>query len=135
MRRARFSPSPVTCHIFKGAVLLKPIDQAREIAEIISDKKGSDIVLLDTGKVSTIADYFVIATAESERQAKAMVDEIEKKMKQHRKLPLSVDGEMNSGWVLLDYGGVIVHIFDPGTRDYYDLEDLWSNAPVLVRMQ
>ncbi len=91
--------------------------------------------MLDTGKVSTIADYFVIATAESERQAKAMVDEIEKKMKAHRKLPLSVEGEINSGWVLLDYGSVIVHIFNPGTRDYYDLEDLWSNAPVLVRIQ
>lgn len=123
------------CNTPKGATALKSIDQAREIAEIISDKKGSDIVLLDTGKVSTIADYFVIATAESERQAKAIVDEIEKKMKAHRKLPLSVDGEINSGWVLLDYGSVIVHIFNPGTRDYYDLEDLWSNAPVIVRMQ
>ncbi|HZQ07840.1 MAG TPA: ribosome silencing factor [Anaerolineae bacterium] len=116
-------------------MLLEPIEQAREIAEIISDKKGSDIVLLDTGKVSTIADYFVIATAESERQAKAIVDEIEKKMKEHRKRPLSADAEMGSGWVLLDYGDVIVHLFDPGTRDFYDLEDLWSNAPVVVRMQ
>lgn len=116
-------------------MLLEPIDQAREIAEIISDKKGSDIVLLDTGKVSTIADYFVIATVDSERQAKAVVDDIEKKMKVHRKLPLGAGREMNSGWVLLDYGSVIVHIFDPGTRDFYDLEELWSNAPVIVRMQ
>lgn len=119
----------------RGETLLEPIELAREIAEIISDKKGADIVVLDTGKVSTLSDYFVIATIESERQAKAVVDEIEKKLKQHRKLPLSVDGELNSGWVLLDYGSVIVHIFDPGTRDFYDLEDLWSNAPVLVRMQ
>jgi ribosome-associated protein len=116
-------------------MLLEPIDQAREIAEIISDKKGEDIVLLDTGKVSTIADYFVIATVKSERQAKAVVDDIEKKMKEHRRVPLAIDGELNSGWVLLDYGTVMVHIFDPGTRDYYDLEDLWSNAPVIVRMQ
>ena len=116
-------------------MLLESIDLAREIAEIISDKKGEDIVLLDTGKVSTLCDYFVIATTESERQAKAVIDEIEKKMKVHRKLPLSVDGELNSGWVLLDYGSVIVHIFNPGTRDFYDLEELWSNAPVVVRMQ
>lgn len=115
--------------------LLEPLEQAREIAEIISDKKGSDIILLDTGKVSTIADYFVIATAESERQAKAIVDDIEKKMKAQRKFPLGSDRETSSGWVLLDYGDVIVHIFDPGTRDFYDLEDLWSNAPVVVRMQ
>ncbi len=108
---------------------------ARQVAEIISDKKGEDIVLLDTGKVSTLCDYFVIATVESERQAKAVVDEIEKQMKVHRKLPLTVDGELNSGWVLLDYGSVIVHIFNPGTRDFYDLEELWNNAPVIVRMQ
>jgi ribosome-associated protein len=114
---------------------LEPIDQAREIADIISDKKGSDIVLLDTGKVSTIADYFVIATADSERQAKAIIEEIEKKMKALSKKPLGIDGESGSGWVLLDYGDVIVHIFDPGTRDFYDLEDLWSNAPVVVRIQ
>ncbi len=108
---------------------------AREIAEIISDKKGADIIVLDTGKVSTLTDYFVIATVDSERQAQAVVDEIEKKLKTHRKLPLGVDGEINSGWVLLDYGSVIAHIFNPGTRDFYDLEDLWSNAPVVVRMQ
>lgn len=121
--------------VLRGGKLLEPIEQAREIADIISDKKGSDIVILDTGKVSTIADYFVIATADSERQARAIIDDIDKKMKAHKKLPFGVDGETGSGWVLLDYADVIVHIFDPGTRDFYDLEDLWSNAPVVVRIQ
>lgn len=102
---------------------------------MISEKKGSDIVILDTGKVSSIADYFVIATVDSERQAKAVVDDIEMKLKSHRKMPMTADGEVGSGWALLDYGDVIVHIFDPGMRDFYDLEDLWSNAPVVVRMQ
>ncbi|MDL1896648.1 ribosome silencing factor [Anaerolineae bacterium CFX7] len=105
------------------------------MAEIISDKKGADIIVLDTGKVSTLSDYFVIATVESERQAQAVVDEIEKKIKLHRKRPLAVDGTIDSGWVLLDYGSVIAHIFNPGMRDYYNLEDLWSSAPVVVRMQ
>lgn len=77
----------------------------------------------------------MIATVESERQAKAVIDDIEKKLKDYRKLPMNVDGVVGSGWVLLDYGDVIVHIFDPGTRDFYDLEDLWSNAPVVVRIQ
>jgi ribosome-associated protein len=116
-------------------LVLESIELAREIAEIISDKKGSDIILLDTGKVSSIADYFIIATVESERQSRAVIDDIEKKLKSQRKLPMSVDGETTSGWVLLDYGDVIVHIFDPGTRDFYDLEELWSNAPVVVRIQ
>lgn len=116
-------------------MLLEPIEQAREIAEIISDKKGSDIIILDTGKVSSIADYFVIATAESERQAKAIIDDIEKKMKGTQKLAPGGDFESSSGWVLLDYLDVIVHIFDPGTRDFYNLEELWNNAPVVLRMQ
>lgn len=77
----------------------------------------------------------MIATVDSDRQAKAVIDDIEKKLKGHRKLPMNVDGAVGSGWVLLDYGDVIVHIFDPGTRDFYDLEDLWSNAPVVVRIQ
>lgn len=116
-------------------MLLEPIELARQVADVISDKKGSDIVILDTGKVSSIADYFVIATVESERQSKAVLEDIDKKLKAQRKLPIGVDGEAGSGWVLLDYGDVIIHLFDPGTRDFYDLEDLWSNAPVVVRIQ
>jgi len=116
-------------------LLLEPIELARQVVDIISDKKGSDIVMLDTGKVSSIADYFVIATVDSERQAKAIMEDIAVKLKSQRKVPMGVDGEAGSGWVLLDYGDVIVHIFDPGTRDFYDLEDLWSNAPVVVRIQ
>jgi ribosome-associated protein len=60
---------------------------------------------------------------------------LSQKLKLQRKLPLGVDAETSSGWVLLDYGDVIVHIFDPGTRDFYDLEELWQNAPVVVRIQ
>lgn len=77
----------------------------------------------------------MIATVESERQAKAVIEEIEKQMKKWHKVPLSADTETASGWVLLDYGDVIVHIFDPGTRDFYDLESLWSRAPTVVRIQ
>lgn len=115
-------------------MLLEPIELARQIADVISDKKGSDIVILDTGKVSSLADYFVIATVDSERQARAVVDDIEIKLKKYRKMPMTADGQVGTGWVLLDYGDVIVHIFDPGTRDFYDLEELWTNAPVVMRM-
>lgn len=102
---------------------------------IISDKKGEDILLLDTRPVSFIADYFVIANAASERQLKAIADEIQKQLKRDRILPLGVEGKPNSGWVLLDYGSVITHLFSPGMRDYYRLEKLWEKAPVVVRMQ
>lgn len=116
-------------------MILDPNEQAHQIADIISDKKGADVVVLDTRPVSTVADYFVIATVESERQAKAVVDEIEKQMKASQVRPLGVDGEAESGWILMDYGDVVVHIFDPGTRDYYQLEELWSGAPTIVRIQ
>ncbi len=116
-------------------MILDPNEQAHEIADIISDKKGSDIVVLDTRPVSSIADYFVIATVDSERQAKAIIEEIEKQMKALKIRPLGIDGEAESGWVLMDYGDVLVHIFDPGTRDYYQLEELWNAAPTVVRIQ
>jgi ribosome-associated protein len=91
--------------------------------------------VLDTRQVSLIADYFVIATAESERQTKAIVDEIEKQMRARKVRPLSVDGEAGSGWVLIDFGNILVHIFDTDTRDYYRLEELWEHATTVVRIQ
>lgn len=103
--------------------------------EMISDKKGEDILMLDTRVVSSIADYFVIATATNERQLKAISDDIQKQLKKHRVLPLGVEGKPETGWMLLDYNGVIVHLFSPGMRDYYNLEALWEHAPVVVRMQ
>ena len=102
---------------------------------MISDKKGADILLLDTRPVSFLADYFVIATADSERQIKAIADEIQKQLKKDAILPLGVEGKPDSGWVLLDYNGVIVHLFNPAMRDFYRLEQLWERAPVVVRMQ
>ncbi len=91
--------------------------------------------MLDTRPISSIADYFVIATVDNERQAKAIIDEIEKQMKEREVRPLGIDGDAGSGWVLMDYGDVLVHIFDPGTRDYYQLEELWDKAPTIVRIQ
>ncbi len=108
---------------------------ARLIVDLVSDKKGADILLLDTRAVSIIADYFVIATGESERQIKAIADEIQKHLKKHTVLPLGVEGTPASGWVLLDYNSVIVHLFSPALRDYYRLEKLWERAPVVVRIQ
>jgi len=102
---------------------------------LISDKQGSDILLLDTRTVSFIADYFVIATGDNERQMKAIADDIQKQLKKRAVLPLGVEGRPASGWVLLDYNGVIVHLFSPAMRDFYRLEQLWEHAPVVVRIQ
>jgi ribosome-associated protein len=90
---------------------------------------------LDLHSISVLADYFVICSGESERQVKAIVDEITKKIKEEGVRPWHIEGDSSSGWVLVDYGGVIVHVFSPVMRSYYQLEELWSDAPVVVRMQ
>jgi ribosome-associated protein len=91
--------------------------------------------LLDLRSVSLLADYFVICSGESERQVNAIVDEITEKTKEEGVRPLHVEGDSSSGWLLVDYGGVIVHVFAPVMRDYYQLEKLWSDAAVVVRIQ
>ena len=109
---------------------------ARGIVELITDKKGSDIILLDIRRVSLLADYFIISSGDSERQLRAIVDEILEKVKKEAGImPLSVEGGPSSGWVLVDFGGVIVHIFAPSLREYYSLEKLWSEATMVVRVQ
>jgi len=91
--------------------------------------------LLDTRPVTFIADYFIIATAFNERQMQAITDEIQKQLKQRAILPLGVEGTPEAGWILLDYNGVVVHLFSTAMRDYYRLELVWARAPVVVRIQ
>ena len=103
--------------------------------DAITERLGSDVVLLDMSGVTLLADYFVICTAESPPQFKAIADEIGKRAKQAGKKCLGVEGEPDSGWILLDYGSVVVHIFDPEVRIYYNLEELWKQARLVVRVQ
>jgi ribosome-associated protein len=90
---------------------------------------------LDIRPISLLADYFVICSGETERQVKAIVDEITEKGKEDGVRPLHIEGAPPSGWVLVDYGDVIVHVFAPAVRDYYQLEKLWSDASMVVRIQ
>ena len=119
----------------QGGNKLQSIELARKVVNAIADKKGSDIVLLDLRSVSLLADYFVICSGESERQVKAILDEITEKIKGEGVRPLHIEGGSSSGWLLVDYGSVIVHVFLPVVRDYYQLEKLWRDASVVVRMQ
>jgi ribosome-associated protein len=90
---------------------------------------------LDIHELSPVADYFVICSADSERQIKAIVEAVTQLTKQlYQALPWYVEGEAESGWVLIDYGDVVVHAFAPEVRAYYDLEGLWHRAPVLLKM-
>jgi ribosome-associated protein len=122
--------------ISKGEIDIEPIELARLIVDLIADKKGEDIVLLDIRERTLIADYFVICSASSERQIKAIVEGIGSAMKQsHGIMTRRVEGIPSNGWVLVDYGDVIVHVFSPERRGFYDLETLWYEASVLLKMQ
>jgi ribosome-associated protein len=111
------------------------LELARNIADVIADQKGENVVLLDIQGVSILADYFVIASATSERQMGAIIEDVRLKAKQALEArPLRVEGKPASGWVLVDYGSVVVHLFTPESRAYYDLEGLWREARVVVRM-
>jgi ribosome-associated protein len=101
---------------------------------VASDKKATDIVLLRTAEVTTMADYFVICSGRSDRQVQALSAAIVDELREDGVRPLGVEGESGARWVLLDYGSVIVHLFAPEERAYYGLERLWSKAPQVVRI-
>jgi ribosome-associated protein len=85
--------------------------------------------VLDLRKLTAMVDYFVLATGTSRRQIHAMADEIDRVMNEHGETKIGIEGYRESRWVLLDYGDVVVHLFDDETRRYYDLENLWGDAP------
>ena len=108
---------------------------ARLIIDRIIDKMGSDVLLLDLSEITLIADYFVIATGDSERQLKAMAEDVVYDLKSKCGLnPLSVEGSASSGWVLIDYGSIVVHLFSHAQRSRYRLEELWSDGRTVVRV-
>jgi ribosome-associated protein len=110
-------------------------DIARAAVDAAANKKADDIVLLDLRDVTSMADFFVICSASTDRQLKAVVEGMEEDLKGVGVRPVHVEGAQGSGWVLVDFGGVICHVFKPAERAYYRLEDLWQGAKTLVRMQ
>ncbi len=103
--------------------------------EIAADKQADDIILLDIRHVSSFADYFVICSAETDRQVKAITDDIDEKLGKAGVSLLHSEGAPDSGWMLLDFGDVVVHVFAPSQRQYYHLERLWSDGIPVVRIQ
>lgn len=107
-----------------------PLELAKVAAYAADDKKATDIVLLDLSSKTDVCDYFLICTGANPRQVDAIVDEVREKVSANCGLsPLSCEGREGLSWVLVDYGSVVVHVFKPGTRDFYRLEALWGDAP------
>ena len=110
-------------------------EYARLAADVASEKQASDIVMLDIRGISDFADYFVNLTVESTRQMQMMVDEIEKALEETGAMLHHREGTPQSGWMLLDFGDVIVHLFGTEERDYYHIEGAWPRATEVVRIQ
>ena len=108
---------------------------AGRIVELAEDKKAADIVLLDLSALTTMADYFVICSGGSERQLDAIAGGIVDGMREEGVRPFGREGTAASHWVLVDFGFVIVHVFTPPERDFYDLERHWSEAKTVLRVQ
>jgi ribosome-associated protein len=105
-------------------------DIALVAARAADDKLGEDTVVLAMGELLGVVDAFVVTSGRNDRQVRALVEEVEQKVKEHDgTAPLAVEGLSDATWVLMDYGDFVVHVFAEQTRSYYDLEHLWSSAP------
>ena len=109
--------------------MLKPLKIALLAAEAADSKKAFDIMVLDLRGLTSIADYFVICSAGSTTQVDAIADGIDHALAQEGCRPSHIEGMASSTWVLMDYGDVVVHIFDEHTRAYFSLEQMWGDAP------
>ena len=124
------------CYNSKGGKeALEPLEVVRKALDVIEDKQGSDIVVLDISAISLLADYFVICTAETARQMQAIADDLVPALKELGRYSLGTEGDAQSGWILIDYGDVVIHLFNPKQRSYYTLDKLWKEAKLVVRIQ
>ena len=104
---------------------------ANKITDLIFNKKGYDVKILDLRKLTTITDYFVVCSGDSDTQVKAIADEVDKEMRDEGIRPWHTEGYQALNWILIDFVDVVVHIFKKETREYYNLEKLWGDAPMI----
>jgi len=114
----------------EGAPQLEPRDIALAAAVAAEEKKATDVVVLDVAETLVITAYFVVATGANDRQVRAIAEEVETALREGAGLkPIGREGEREGKWVLLDFGDVVVHVFQPEEREFYRLEKLWSDVP------
>jgi ribosome-associated protein len=103
--------------------------RVREAVAAADDRKAADLKVLHLQQISDFTDYFLICSGTSERQVQAIADAVQERLREHRVRPLHVEGYNRAQWVLLDYGDLVVHVFQEEPRGYYALERLWGDAP------
>ena len=111
------------------------LEVARTIVHALEDKKGEDILLMDLQGVTPFTDYFVIATGTSNRMLKALMHAALDEVREKHSLKTQVEGTELDGWILADFGDVVLHVFSPLQRSYYNLEQLWSEGKVVLHLQ
>ncbi len=103
-------------------------DLARVCARIADERKAEDVVVMDVSSLAYFTDYFVLATGRNERQLRAIAEQIRSRAREMGCHTVGVEGEADSGWILIDLASVVVHLFNPDARELYDLELLWGAA-------
>ncbi len=116
------NPEPITTAI-------DTLQKVREAVSAADDRKAVDLKVLHLGKVTDFTDYFMICSGTSERQVQAIADAVQERLRENKARPLHVEGYNRGQWVLLDYGDLVVHVFQEEPRRYYALERLWGDAP------
>jgi ribosome-associated protein len=111
------------------------LDIAHKLVTALEEKKGEDILLMDIHEIASFADFFIICSGTSDRMIRSLADIVEEEARHATKLPVRVQGSSDSGWVVVDCGDIVIHLFSPSQRDYYRLEELWERGKVLVRLQ
>lgn len=114
---------------------MNTLELAHVIVEALEDKKGENIVLMDLQNVAMFTDYFVICTGTSDRMLDALAEGVIEKAREATGFKGRSQGQSASGWVVVDFGSVIVHCFAPEMRDFYKLEELWKEGKILLRLQ
>lgn len=115
-------------------IALQPLEYAHMAVDVASDGLASDILLLDIREVSDFSDYFIILTADSSRQLDHLAEEIEHALERAGGIRHHREGTPQTGWMLLDFGDVIIHLFGPEEREFYNLEGVWSDAGEVIRI-
>ena len=118
-----------------GETILDGLELANLLIETVEDKKAVDVLLLDMREQTTIADYFLLCNSTNERQLRAIAEAVREDAKQKAGVGgATVEGDYRSGWVLVDFGDLMVHIFSEEKRTYYNLEELWQEGKIVIRM-
>ncbi len=111
------------------------MEVARTIVDELEERKGEDILLLDIQPTASFADYFIICNGTSDRMLESLAEAVQERAKREYGILSQVEGEAIDGWLVVDLGDVVVHLFSPEQRDYYGLEELWERGKVLLRLQ